>query len=122
LFYYQIRNRWHFMLKNYEVPTLAAILPALLVHEALQAVVLAVRGHGLTYLRALGGLIALLPTLPRDRALTRGIRRRRDRDLLVSGRLVVRADLAGGSAWLRRYEELLNHYWRLVRRLLPRTA
>src|SRR5437667_4700235 len=35
LFYYQIRNRWHFMLKNYELRTLLAILPCLLIHESL---------------------------------------------------------------------------------------
>jgi GT2 family glycosyltransferase len=36
LFYYQIRNRWHFMLKNYQWRTLISILPALAVHEPLQ--------------------------------------------------------------------------------------
>ena len=38
LFYYQIRNRWHFMLKNYQWRTLILILPCLLIHEPLQAV------------------------------------------------------------------------------------
>ena len=32
LFYYQIRNRWHFMLKNYQWRTLLSILPALVIH------------------------------------------------------------------------------------------
>ena len=31
LFYYQIRNRWHFILKNYEWRTIIAIIPPLLV-------------------------------------------------------------------------------------------
>ena len=33
LFYYQIRNRWHFMLKNYQWRTLIAIIPCLLLHD-----------------------------------------------------------------------------------------
>jgi len=90
LFYYQIRNRWHFILKNYQLRTMICLLPALIVYEPLQLVVLAGKGHLLTYVRAIGGLIALLPTLPRDRALTRRIRRRGDRDLLVSAPIVVR--------------------------------
>ena len=40
LFYYQIRNRWHVILKNYEVRTILVLLPAFVLHEALQAIVL----------------------------------------------------------------------------------
>jgi len=43
------------------------VVPPLLIHEPLQFLVLVAKGHGLTYLRAVGGLIALLPSLPRDR-------------------------------------------------------
>jgi len=39
LFYYQIRNRWHFMLKNYQWRTLLLITPCLLIHEPLQLAV-----------------------------------------------------------------------------------
>ena len=68
LFYYQIRNRWHFMLKNYQWRTLLLILPCLAIHEPLQLVVLHLKGYGGTYWRAVAGLIAMLPDLPRDRA------------------------------------------------------
>jgi hypothetical protein len=124
LFYYQIRNRWHFLLKNYEVATLAVILPALVVHELLQLVFLVAKGYGLTYVKALGGLVAMLPDLPRDRALTRRIRRLHDRDVLIGGRMVVRSDLAGGglmASLMELYEGFLDGYWRLVRRVLPRS-
>jgi hypothetical protein len=121
LFYYQIRNRWHFILKNYQTRTMLGLVPVLLVHEPLQLLVLAAKGHLITYLRAVGGLVALLPSLPRDRALARRIRRVPDRDLLVSAPLVVRDDLAanpivryGKSA----YEHGLDVYWRLLRRTL----
>jgi GT2 family glycosyltransferase len=122
LFYFQIRNRWHFLLKNYEWRTLVWIAPALAVHETLQLVLLVARGHGLTWLKAAGGLIALLPSLPRDRALMRRIRRRRDADVLQAGPIVVRADLAGGVAGrlLDAYQRGLTAYWRLLRRTVLR--
>lgn len=119
LFYYQIRNRWHFILKNYEARTIVGILPALLVHEPVQFAVLVAKGHAMTYFKALGGLLALLPALPRDRALARRIRRVHDRDLLVSAPMVAREDLVG-SGLMRRaktlYERSLDAYWRLLTR------
>ena len=117
LFYYQIRNRWHFILKNYQLRTIVCLLPPLVVHEPLQFLVLVAKGHGWTYLRAVGGLIAMLPALPRDRALARRIRRRPDRELLVSAPMVVRDDLAAnvlvrnGKAL---YERCLAGYWALL--------
>src|SRR5581483_4632764 len=123
LFYYQIRNRWHFILKNYELRTIVAIVPVLLVHEPVQFAVLAAKGHAGTYFRALAGLFALVPTLPRDRALARRIRRRPDRDLLVSAPMVVREDLVGGGLLTRAkaaYERSLAAYWRLLTRTVLR--
>jgi hypothetical protein len=61
----------------------------------------------------------MVPTLPRDRALTRRIRRRSDRDLLVSAPMVVRDDVAS-SAIVKRgrlaYERWLDSYWHLLTR------
>ena len=119
LFYYQIRNRWHFMLKNYEWLTLLLILPCLAVYEPMQLVVLHAKGHGRTYWRAVAGLLAMLPALPADRALTRRIRRLRDRDLLVTGRLIVRDDLVAMPLvrWGKGlFEGLLNRYWAILTR------
>ncbi len=119
LFYYQLRNRWHFMLKNYQWRTLVAILPCLAIHEPLQLVVLHAAGHGRTYWKAVRGLIAMLPDLRRDRASVGRIRRVPDGALLRSDRLVVRDDLmrnpivrVGKAA----YEGFLSAYWRLLRR------
>jgi GT2 family glycosyltransferase len=118
LFYYQIRNRWHFILRDYQLRTIVGLIPVFIVHEPLQCAMLVAKGHGLTYLRAIGGLLAMLPALPRDRAAVSRIRRRRDTDLLVSGRLTVRDDLAGGGlmrASQAAYERGLATYWRLWR-------
>jgi GT2 family glycosyltransferase len=123
LFYYQIRNRWHFILKNYQWSTILLLVPPLMLHEALQAAVLIAKGHAKVYFRALWGLIRLLPDLPRDRAVMKRIRRRRDADVLVSGSLVIREDLAksglvrAGRAF---YEGFLNGYWRLLKATIYR--
>ncbi len=117
LFYYQIRNRWHIILKDYEVRTILCLLPVLMVHEALQALLLIGKGHGLTYLRAWVGLCQLLPALRTDRLRVKRIRIRRDRELLQAGALVVRTDLAGGPlvrAARRGYEGVLRAYWRAI--------
>jgi len=121
LFYYQIRNRWHFILKNYQWRTIIGLVPPLLIHEPVQCAVLVAKGHGATYLRAVGGLLALLPSLPRDRSLARRIRRRSDRELLVSAPLVVREDLLGIGVIRQAkhlYERSLDAYWRFLRRTL----
>jgi len=119
LFYYQIRNRWHFMLKNYQWSTLFLVLPCLAVHEPLQALVLHAQGHARVYWQAVGGLIALLPSLPRDRALANRIRVEPDAALLGADRLIVRDDLAshGLVRWGKNaYEGFLRVYWRLLQR------
>ena len=123
LFYYQIRNRWHFMLKNYQWRTLIAITPCLLIHEPLQAVVLHAKGHARVYWRAVFGLFALLPSLGEDRGLMRRIRRVPDAALLRADRLIVRDDLASHPlvrAGKDAYEGFLRGYWRLLRRTVLR--
>jgi GT2 family glycosyltransferase len=119
LFYYQIRNRWHFMLKNYEWRTLIAILPCLAIHEPMQLAVLHAAGHGRVYWKAVGGLLAMLPALRRDRAQVRRIRAVHDGALLGSARLIIRDDLARNRLvrlGKGTYERALAAYWALLRR------
>jgi GT2 family glycosyltransferase len=119
LFYYQIRNRWHFMLKNYQWRTLILILPCLAIHEPLQLVVLHAKGHARVYWKAVAGLIAMLPALGRDRALTRRIRAVPDAALLRADRLIIRDDLATNAlvrTGKNAYEGFLRGYWRLLTR------
>ena len=117
LFYYQIRNRWHFMLKNYQWRTLIFILPCLLINEPLQLIALHAKGYGLVYWKSVAGLLALLPNLRRDRALTKRIRAVPDQALLKSDDLVVRRDLASGPLvrfGMSAYQSFLRGYWRLL--------
>jgi GT2 family glycosyltransferase len=123
LFFYQIRNRWHFMLKNYEMRTLLLIAPCLLVHEPLQLIVLHAKGHGRVYWKSVVGLVKLLPSLGRDRAFISRIRGLHDAAVLKSDRLTIRDDLAGHAVvrvGKRAYEAFLRGYWWLLTRtILP---
>ena len=105
------------MLKNYQWRTLLSIAPALLVHEPLQLVVLHLQGHGRVYWRSVAGLLALLPSLSRDRALTNSIRQVPDGALLRSDALVVRGDLSRNllvRLGKKSYEGFLRGYWHLL--------
>src|SRR5262249_16128775 len=117
LFYYQIRNRGHFMLKNYQLRTLVLLMPALLLHEFLQIALLTYKGHGITYLKAILGLIKMLPHLPADRAKVARFRVRQDCEVLVSGPTVVREDLQSNSFFRKSkaaYDKILHAYWNLL--------
>jgi GT2 family glycosyltransferase len=123
LFYYQIRNRWHFMLKNYQLRTLLAILPCLLIHESLQLIVLHLHGHSRVYWKSVAGLVALLPALPRDRALTNRIRAVPDSTLLRSHALIIRDDLSRNPLvrlGKTTYERFLNGYWTILTKTVLR--
>lgn len=117
LFVCQIRNRWHFLLKNYEVRTLLLILPALAIHEPMQFLVLAVKGHLRAYLQAVRELLPWLKTIGAERRQLAAIRRVHDRPLFSAAPLIVRADLVGGPL-KRAYDVWLSGYWRVVRHLV----
>ena len=120
LFYYQIRNRWHFMLKNYQWKTLVFLAPVLLIHEGMQFAMLAMKGCGKFYVQAILGLLKMIPQLPAHRRRVRQFRVRKDADVLQSAPIVVRKDFLNKS-YLRvgkkMYEEFLNCYWRSLIRL-----
>jgi GT2 family glycosyltransferase len=121
LFRHQIRNRWHFLLKNYELRTLIVIAPALAGHEIIQLGTLTIRGHLGVWWQALRELISWMPTLRAERRVIQGIRTVRDRDLLEYGPLLVRPDIVGGGlgqALKRAYDAWLGAYWAVARHLL----
>ena len=120
LFVCQIRNRWHFLLKNYELRTLLLIAPALAVHEPMQFVVLTAKGHLGAYLRAVRELLPWLKTLRAERRQLAAIRRVHDRPLFSAAPLIVREDLVGGrigGLMKRAYDRWLSGYWAIVRHL-----
>jgi GT2 family glycosyltransferase len=118
LFEYQVRNRWHFLLRNYQWRTLVLLAPALAVHEVLLLAVLVAKGHAGAWVRAVRGLTRMLPALRGDRAQVARYRRLGDRQLLRDDPLIVRADLAGTAGLKRAYDAWLRAYWRMVRPLV----
>lgn len=117
LFYYQLRSRWHFMLKNYQLRTLVLLTPVLLLHELLQLGLLVYTGHGITYVKAILGLVRMLPSLRDDRAEVAGFRVRQDYEVLVSSPIVVREDLLRNSLFHKAkilHERILALYWHLL--------
>jgi GT2 family glycosyltransferase len=118
MFQYQIRNRWYFMLKNYGMRTLLVLFPALWLHEVLQFLMLAAKGHLSAWWRALRDVIAWRGDLAAERRAVQAKRQVRDRDLLVSAPLLVRQDLvSSGAAQIgkRAYDAWLSAYWALAR-------
>ncbi len=114
LYPFQIRNRWHFMLKNYELRTLVLVGPALLLHEPLQFAVLAAKGEAGAYFTAMRELRVLSRGLFQDRRAVASLRRTHDREILAAAPLVVRDDVAGsgvGRVVKRLYDRWLIAYW-----------
>ena len=69
------------------------------------------------YWKSVGGLLAMLPDLGRDRALIRRIRAVPDAALLRSDHLIIRGDLSTHAIvryGKRAYEGFLRGYWRLL--------
>ncbi len=126
MFYtHQLCNRWHFMLKNFQLRTLVLIMPVLLIHEPLLFVVMLVMGKGGAYFGALRRLVGMLPALAADRRVVGRARRRHDWQVLRGDRLVVPRGIDRGGIiglGVRFYRVCLNGYWSCARRALARIS
>ena len=121
LFPCQIRNRWHFLLKNYELRTLVLMIPALVIHEPIQLAIIIAKGHFGAYRRAVRELLPWLKTLRAERREIAAFRKRPDGDLFIAAPLVVRQDFVGGGAGRAGkalYDAFLRGYWAAIRPLL----
>jgi len=124
-FQHQMRNRWHFMAKNFQRRTLIAGLPAQLIHEPLLLLTMLVMGKGGDYLRALVSFCKLLPTLREDRREVARMRRRHDWQVLRGDQLVIPASVGhrpGFKQLAGLYREWLRLYWAVMQALLKRVS
>lgn len=116
-YFYQIRNRWYCMLKNYELRTLFWLSPILFLHELLEFGLLTVNGHALTYFKAIGGLVKMFPALRKARKNISKQRACKDREILKSGPILMQQKLLA-NPFIRTskmlYERFLNSYWLLL--------
>lgn len=119
--YYLIRNRWIVILKNFSTRTLVVCLPFYLFYELAQtAIVIKKRWHR-EWGQAIVWIASNLPSLMRERRRIQSARRIRDRELLVGGRLPLRAELTTGR--LERFaigvlDGAARAYWVVASRLI----
>ncbi len=115
----QLRNRWYFILKNYQLRTIILTLPVLFLHEVFSIGLLICKGHGLVYPKALLRLMKLIPDMARERKRINAIRRVNDWEVMQADPIVMRGDFLE-SRVLRRiketYDAFLLQYWTLLRR------
>lgn len=119
-FKHQVCNRWHFMLKDYQLRTLIVILPILLIHEPALFVLLLVKGKVGDYFRAVAALFKMLPGLFHDRRAVQNMRRCHDWEVLRGDKLVIPADVSRGPMGIlaSAYQSLLSRYWSIARLML----
>ena len=113
---HQVRNRWHFMLKDYQLRTLLAVLPVLFVHEPALFLLLLIKGRAGDYFRALASLFVLLPSLPADRRRVARARRVHDWQVLRGDKLVIPGDVKRGAlgGLISLYSAAIGIYWRVA--------
>jgi GT2 family glycosyltransferase len=119
--FYLVRNRWFVIAKCYSLRTLVVLLPALMLFETCQLLVLGAKGSLHVWASAVRSLRREWPRLRRERRAVQQSRRVADAAILRGGSLPM-------TDWLRRnamqraaltvLDRGLNEYWRLVSRLI----
>jgi len=120
---YQARNRWWFMLKNYDLRTLLLALPVIIGFQFGAGLFCLVKGQGLAFLKGTAQAFAGLPAIMRKHRTVQRLKIVPDTVLLRGDRF----DLPGGlgaSRPGRLLNAVLNRvfygYWLCIRRLLRR--
>ncbi len=119
--FYQIRNRWYFILTIYSWWTLVVLSPALMVYELSLIAFLGLKGRIGDYLRAMVAVAQNLPRLWQKRQSIQALKVTSDRDLLRGGSLYMREDLIKNKI-LKSLKSMLDVffeiYWKIVSPLL----
>lgn len=119
--FYQVRNRWHFILKIYSLRTIFLILPALAVFELSQLVFLTMKGALLKYLKANIAVLQDFGKIMKKRQRVQLLKKLSDRELLYTGEINIREDLLD-SKYAKMGRKLLNRffglYWKLIKDFL----
>lgn len=119
--FYQVHNRWRFMLRLYSARTLLLIAPMLVLYELSLFVLLTAKGHLRDYLRANLELLRALPAILRKRRRTQALRRIPDSAWLTVGVFQASQAIVGKGLLARLkngINDMFDGYWLLVRRLV----
>jgi GT2 family glycosyltransferase len=114
--FYQVRNRWYFILKMYSWRTILFLLPMLALFEIAQGLVLMLTGAGKDYVK--GTLTALvdLPRTLRKRQAFQQLKVVKDSDWLTSGPIYLTVGRSTSSLMIivrRLLFAVFNFYWLL---------
>jgi GT2 family glycosyltransferase len=117
--FYQVRNRWYFILKLYHWRTLCLTAPMLLLFEGLQAGLLLKKGAMGDYLRGTTAAVRDLPTIISKRRTFQKMKKMRDRDWLRAGQMYVPPQLDQRAGLMEQAQQgfygLCRLYWSIVR-------
>lgn len=115
--FYQVRNRWFFMLKLYSWRTLFLALPMLCAFELLQAALLLKKGAFGEYWRANRDVVRSLGQIAAGRRAFRPLKKKRDREWLAAGPMYIPASIGRGAlqrAGERVFYALSGAWWKLI--------
>ena len=118
---FQVRNRWWFILKHYDLRTLWLALPAILLYQTCAGLFFLMKGQGRACLLGHWDALRSLRSVWRKRRVIMGLKCRRDREAL-SGGPVEFPGAVRESRSLRALagivNALLSGYWKLIRPLI----
>lgn len=121
--YWMLRNRWFFILKNYDLKTIVLLTPVFLIFELMQFIFFTVKKLPLVYLKANLDVFKHLKSILRKRRKVMQIKKVKDKEILVSGDIYMRQSLSEKSYLIQSglYRLMLfalNGYWKIIRKTL----
>jgi GT2 family glycosyltransferase len=119
--YYLIRNRWLFVAKNYSNRSLMLLMPAFLIYELAQFVVVIQKGWLGEWWRAAVWMVQNSPYVLEQRRKVQKARCTPDRVLMTNGPIPFRDEIAAGPVartGRRTLDAVLGLYWRGIARFV----
>jgi hypothetical protein len=116
--YGQIHNRWYIVLSHYQMRTLVAIAPAMILFELLLVCQMALSGEIRNYARALRDVVSKLPRIREQRRQIQRNRAVPDKQVLFALDLDLPRHLRGRKSLvllMRSASLLFRWYWAVVR-------
>ncbi len=120
--FYQIRNRWYFILASYSWKTILLLIPPFILYELFLIAFLTLKGRLMEYFRAMRAVAGNMPIILEKRQRIQAARQVRDCDLLHSGEINMRKDLVKSpfiSLTKKVINSMFNAYWKMVYPFIP---
>jgi GT2 family glycosyltransferase len=117
--YYQVRNRWWFILKTYNLRTLVVVLPAILLYQVGALCFLTWKGYFVDFVRGTCAAFGNLRMVAEKRKEVMKHKRLRDRDVLRGRGFNLILDVEGSKLTNRAYtllDKVFSAYWFFAKR------